>query len=73
MQDDRSDGNSNSGTEGPPPPPCARKHTVEMTFWTTHAKREVVRAIAFAHSRTLRSLLNEALDWLIAKYGQPRS
>lgn len=68
MKDDASDKSRGSGSDGPPPPPRVTKHTVEMTFWTVHSKREHLRAIAHTHDRTLRSLLNEAVDWLIAKY-----
>lgn len=48
-----------------------RPNEVEVTFWTLFDKREEVRAIRQSHGRTFRSLLNEALDLLIAKYNQP--
>ncbi len=40
---------------------------VEMTFWTSLTKRELARDIAHAEHRTIRSLMNEALDAAIAK------
>lgn len=73
MQDDTSDESQDGNPEPTGPLPRIRKDGVEMTFWTSHPKRELVRAIAFAHNRTLRSLLNEALDGLIAKYGSSKS
>lgn len=49
-------------------PRRARPERVEITFWTSFEKREEVRAIRDAHGRTIKSLMNEAADWLIEKY-----
>jgi len=55
----------NGGFRGPR---RARPERVEITFWTSFEKREAVRAIRDAHDRTIKSLMNEAADLLIAKY-----
>jgi len=52
-------------------PRRARPERVEITFWTSFDKREEVRAIRDSNGRMIKSLLNEALDLLIAKYKKP--
>lgn len=51
--------------------PRGRRSDVEMTFWTSLKKRELLRGIAHAEERTLRSLMNEGVEWLIVKYRKP--
>jgi len=48
-----------------------RPNEVEVTFWTLFEKREDVRTLRQAKGRTFKSLMNEAIDLLIAKYTQP--
>jgi hypothetical protein len=73
MQNDTPDEFQNKKSRIGSSSPRAPRRGVEMTFWTSLRKREQTRAIARAHERTLRSLLNEALDTIIAKYGSSKS
>lgn len=52
-------------------PSRGRPGEVEVTFWTRFERREDVRTLRQAKGRTFKSLMNEAIDLLIAKYTPP--
>lgn len=52
-------------------PRRGRPNEVQVTFWTLFEKREDMRTLRRVQGRTSKSIMNEAIDLLIAKYTPP--